>query len=70
MYSLGLKQFGVIGSFNFTMNSLTQMPNVLVETAFLSNPEDEMLLLDDGFRKKIAEQIAIGLEEYIYDNSE
>ncbi len=70
MLALGLQQFGVVGSFNFTLNSLTQMPNVLVETAFLSNPEEEMLLLDDGFRKKVAEQIASGLEEYVKKYSE
>ena len=69
MLSLGLQQFGIVGSFNFMLNSLTQMPNVLVETAFLSNPEDEMLLLDDGFRKKVAEQIAAGLEEFVRNNS-
>jgi N-acetylmuramoyl-L-alanine amidase len=68
MLSLGLQQFGVVGSFNFTLNSLTQMPNVLVETAFLSNPEDEILLLDDGFRKKVAEQVTTGLEEYVRMN--
>lgn len=65
MLDIGLKPFGEVGSFNFTLNSLTQLPNVLVETAFLSNPEDEMLLLDDGFRKKVAEQIMGGLEEYV-----
>jgi N-acetylmuramoyl-L-alanine amidase len=65
MLAIGLKQFGVVGGFNFMLNSLTQMPNVLVETAFLSNPEDEMLLLDDGFRKKVAEQIVKGLEEFV-----
>ena len=43
------------------------MPNVPVETAFLLNPENEMLLLDDGFRKKVAEQIADGLEEYVVE---
>jgi N-acetylmuramoyl-L-alanine amidase len=65
MLAIGLKPFGEVGSFNFTLNSLTQLPNVLVETAFLSNPEDEMLLLDDGFRKKVAEQIVGGLEEFV-----
>ena len=70
MLSLGLKQFGEMGSFNFTLNSLTQMPNVLIETAFLSHPEDEMLLLDEGFRKKVAEQIVKGLVEFVSGNSE
>ncbi len=65
MLAIGLKPFGEVGSFNFTLNSLTQLPNVLVETAFLSNPEDEMLLLDDGFRKKVAGQIVGGLEEFV-----
>jgi N-acetylmuramoyl-L-alanine amidase len=68
MLSLGLQQFGVVGSFNFMLNSITQMPNVLVETAFLSNPEDEMLLLDNGFRKKVAEQVTAGLEEFMRNN--
>jgi N-acetylmuramoyl-L-alanine amidase len=70
MLAIGLKPFGEVGSFNFTLNSLTQLPNVLVETAFLSNPEDEMLLLDDGFRKKVAEQILKGLEEFVRTYSE
>jgi N-acetylmuramoyl-L-alanine amidase len=65
MLELGLKQFGVIGSFNFALNAPTQLPNVLVETAFLSNPDDEMLLIDDSFRKKIAQQITKGLEDFI-----
>jgi N-acetylmuramoyl-L-alanine amidase len=65
MLELGLKQFGVIGSFNFSLNAPTQLPNVLVETAFLSSPEDEILLLDDGFRTKIAEQITKGLEDFV-----
>jgi N-acetylmuramoyl-L-alanine amidase len=70
MLALGLKPFGEVGSFNFTLNSLTQLPNVLVETAFLSHPEDEMLLLDDGFRKKVAEQIVKGLEEFVKTHAE
>jgi N-acetylmuramoyl-L-alanine amidase len=70
MLALGLKPFGEVGGFNFTLNSLTQLPNVLVETAFLSNPEDEMLLLDDGFRKKVAEKIAKGLEDFVRAQAE
>ena len=65
MLELGLEQFGVVGSFNFTLNAPTQLPNVLVETAFISNPEDEMLLLDDNFRLRIAGQIAKGLGEFV-----
>jgi N-acetylmuramoyl-L-alanine amidase len=65
MLELGLKQFGVVGSFNFSLNAPTQLPTVLVETAFFSSPEDEILLLDDGFRTNVAEQIAKGLEDFV-----
>jgi N-acetylmuramoyl-L-alanine amidase len=65
MLELGLGQFGLVGSFNFSLNSPTQFPNALVETAFLSNPEDEMKLLDDGFRKAIAEKVVGGLEQFV-----
>ncbi len=64
MLELGLAQFGVVGSFNFALNSLTQLPNVLVETAFISNPEDEMKLLEDSFRNEMAAKIVLGLEEF------
>jgi N-acetylmuramoyl-L-alanine amidase len=65
MLELGLNQFGMVGSFNFSLNAPTQLPNVLVETAFLSNPEDEMKLMDDSFRKAIAEKIVAGLEQFV-----
>jgi N-acetylmuramoyl-L-alanine amidase len=65
MLELGLVQFGVVGSFNFALNSLTQLPNVLVETAFISNPDDEMKLLEDSFREQMAAKIVQGLEEFL-----
>jgi N-acetylmuramoyl-L-alanine amidase len=65
MLELGLNQFGMVGSFNFSLSAPTQLPNVLVETAFLSNPEDEMKLLDDRFRQSIAAKIVAGLEQYV-----
>lgn len=39
-------------------------PSILVETAFLSNPDDARLLADDAFRRLVAEGIAIGIEDY------
>jgi len=65
LLSIGLAEWGVTGNFNFSLNGFTQMPNALVETAFMSNPEDEIKLLDDDFRKQVALQIAAGLEEYM-----
>jgi len=65
MVETGLAPYGYVGKFNFTLNSLTELPNALVETAFLSNPEDEMKLLDENFRKLIAEKIMDGIEDFL-----
>lgn len=65
MLTLGLTEWGVTGNFNFSLSGPTQFPNVLVETAFLSNPEDEMKLIDENFRKHIASKIVEGLEEFV-----
>lgn len=40
------------------------VPSVLVETAFLSNPEDAGLLADASFRQKLADGIADGISAY------
>lgn len=42
----------------------TSMPSVLVEAAFISNPQEEKKLDDDEFREKIAKGIADGIMEY------
>lgn len=61
----GLSRWGNVGSFNFTLNSQTELPNVLVELAFMSHPEDEIKLLDDDFRREIAEKIVDGVEDFL-----
>ena len=65
MLELGLAQWGVTGNFNFSLSGPIQLPNVLVEIAFLSNPEDEMKLIDPEFRKQVASKIVSGLEEFV-----
>ncbi len=42
----------------------SQMPAVLVETAFLTNPTEGALLGDPAYRQKIAEGLAQGLRQY------
>lgn len=64
MLELPLADFGLRGNFNFLLNEITEMPSVLVETAFLSNPEDEMKLLDAGFQQQMAEQVVLGLRDF------
>jgi N-acetylmuramoyl-L-alanine amidase len=66
----GLRRFGNVGSFNFRLNSPTELPNALVELAFMSHPEDEMKLLDDEFRRELAERIADGIERFLEECEE
>ena len=61
----GLINFGNVGSFNFALSGPTEYPNCLVEVAFLSNAEDERLILDPAFRKEVAAQIAEGIKEWL-----
>jgi N-acetylmuramoyl-L-alanine amidase len=65
MQELGLKQYGVIGSFNFMLNSPTEYPNVLVETLFLSNPAEEALMLDPVFQQQMAKKILRGILDFL-----
>ncbi len=49
---------------NFYVLTYTNMPSVLVESAFISNPEEEALLRDAHFKQKIAQGIFQGIERY------
>jgi len=61
----GLSEFGNIGSFNFLLNAPTQFPNALIEMAFLSNPEDEMKLLDPAFQDKMVAAVIRGMDIFL-----
>jgi len=49
---------------NFYVMREIYMPSVLVETSFISNKEEEKLLKNSNFRKKIAEGIAEGILKF------
>ena len=65
MLELGLKNYGNTGSFNFMLNSPTEYPNALIETLFLSNPEEEMKILDEGFQQKMVDKIIQGTKDFL-----
>jgi N-acetylmuramoyl-L-alanine amidase len=65
MRQTGLAGFGNVGSFNFGLNGPTEYPNALVETAFVSNPEDEKLLTSPQFQSRMAQAMRTGLEEFL-----
>ncbi|WP_353126613.1 N-acetylmuramoyl-L-alanine amidase [Parapedobacter pyrenivorans] len=65
MRQLDLADFGNVGGFNFTLNSPTEFPSVLVEVGFLSNPADEERLLDRQFHGDVAERIVDGVKGFL-----
>ena len=60
-----LEEFGNIGSFNFQPIQPTDYPSCLVEVAFLSNKDDEKMILDPKFRYKVAYQVYLGIKDWI-----
>ncbi|AHJ99639.1 N-acetylmuramoyl-L-alanine amidase [Hymenobacter swuensis] len=65
MRATGLAGFGNVGSFNFGLNGPTEYPNALVETAFVSNPEDEKRLANPQFQQRMAEAMRKGLVQFL-----
>ena len=62
-----LGEFGNVGSFNFQPIQPTDYPSCLVEIAFLSNKGDEKMILDPKFRTKVANQVYLGIKDWIKD---
>jgi len=44
------------------------IPSILVETAFISNPEEERRLTDDAYQDKMAAAILGGIKRYFAKN--
>ena len=65
MLTLGLKEYGNVGNFNFSLSGPTEYPNALVEVAFLSNPADEKKILSPIFRKAVARKIYLGIVNWL-----
>ena len=70
LLQLGLKEYGNNSSFNFMLNSPTEYPNCLVEALFLSNPVEEMKILDESFQQQLAESISTGIKNFIKECSQ
>ncbi len=71
---LGLTDRGVKHRKDLIVLNATTMPAVLIETAFLSNPDEKLLLLNNGFKSHVARAIYDGVralngeEVYLVDN--
>lgn len=52
----------------FAVLKSPDIPSILVETAFISNPEEERRLNDDGYQHKLADSILDGIRKYVKSN--
>jgi N-acetylmuramoyl-L-alanine amidase len=55
-----------VESANFLVLKSPDVPSILVETAFISNPDEEKKLLDPAHQTRLANAIANGIQDYFY----
>ena len=59
---------GSVEQAGFAVLKAPDIPSILVETAFISNPEEERRLSDNGYQDKMAETILSGIKRYFGKN--
>lgn len=59
---------GSVEQAGFAVLKSPDIPSILVETAFISNPEEERRLNDDAYRAKLVEAIVNGVKKYFSTN--
>jgi N-acetylmuramoyl-L-alanine amidase len=52
----------------FAVLKAPDIPSILVETAFISNPDEEKKLKDEAYQEKMAEAILSGIKRYFAQN--
>jgi N-acetylmuramoyl-L-alanine amidase len=59
---------GRVEQAGFAVLKAPDIPSILVETAFISNPEEERRLNDEAYQEKIARAILRGIKGYVAKN--
>ncbi|MFB0936144.1 MAG: N-acetylmuramoyl-L-alanine amidase [Propionivibrio sp.] len=62
LHKAGVEQAG------FAVLKAPDIPSILIETAFISNPEEEKRLNDDAYQDRMAEAIIAGVRKYFAKN--
>ncbi len=57
-----------VGRANFVVLKSPDVPSVLVETAFISNPSEEKRLTQKDFQRRMARAITRGVRDYFYSS--
>ena len=59
---------GAVEQAGFVVLKAPDIPSILIETAFISNPEEEAKLTDEAYQDKLAETIFTGVKKYFDQN--
>ncbi|WP_229414215.1 N-acetylmuramoyl-L-alanine amidase [Zemynaea arenosa] len=59
---------GEVEQAGFVVLKAPDIPSILVETAFISNPEEEAKLTDNGYQDQLADAITKGIKQYFAKN--
>lgn len=59
---------GAVEQAGFAVLKAPDIPSILVETAFISNPDEEKRLNDEGYRNEMASAILKGIKRYFAAN--
>jgi N-acetylmuramoyl-L-alanine amidase len=62
LHKAGVEQAG------FAVLKAPDIPSILIETAFISNPEEEAKLTDDAYQDQMADAILTGIRKYFAKN--
>jgi len=71
-----LERIGKVGALHkrsveqagFAVLKAPDIPSILVETAFISNPEEEAKLRDEGYQRQLVEALHTGIRRYFARN--
>lgn len=66
MTEFGKTHKKTVESANFLVLKSPDVPSILVETAFISNPSEEQRLRDPAWQKRMAGAIARGVQDYFF----
>ncbi|KAF3997656.1 N-acetylmuramoyl-L-alanine amidase [Glaciimonas immobilis] len=59
---------GAVEQAGFAVLKAPDIPSILIETAFISNPEEEAKLTDNAYQDKMADAILAGIKKYFSHN--
>ncbi len=59
---------GAVEQAGFAVLKAPDIPSILIETAFISNPEEEAKLTDEGYQEQMADAVLKGVKRYFAKN--